>query len=115
MCERYTIWEASEPKEIDLDIFRKCDPAYEGDSHKEFLEYLIENVAYSDEFLENETNIEILGEGFLNELVYMGEGDKKIYSDSRNHGANTWYDLGIPNDEFLRYGNFQAIESSIKE
>ena len=43
-CERYTVWEASTPIEVDVEKLRKCEPPYEGDSAEELLEYINENV-----------------------------------------------------------------------
>ena len=40
MCERFTQWRASKPIEVDVEKLRKCEPPYEGNSHKELLEYL---------------------------------------------------------------------------
>ena len=41
--QRYTIWETTEPIEVDVEKL-KCDPPYEGNTEEELFEYLLENI-----------------------------------------------------------------------
>ena len=35
-----------------------------------------------------------------------------VYSDSRDNEANTWLDVGIPNEEFSKMGGFEVKATS---
>ena len=35
-CERYTIWEASKPFEVDVEKLRKCEPPFEGETEQDY-------------------------------------------------------------------------------
>jgi len=109
-CERYTLWEASKPIEVDIEKLRKCAPPYKGDSTEELMEYLRDYVLYNYEWAEINNNI--YGETESYELT-MAESDNEIYSDSRNSIADDWIEVGIPNDEYRKTGNFESISSSI--
>ena len=59
-CERYTLWEATKPIEVDVEKLRKCEPPYEGNTPEELLDYLGDNVWCNEEFYENENKLENL-------------------------------------------------------
>tara|TARA_B100000401_G_C52148983_1_gene413126 strand:- start:71 stop:448 length:378 start_codon:yes stop_codon:yes gene_type:complete len=109
--ERYTIWEATEPIAIDVEKLRKCDPPYEGNTEEELFEYLLENIweDWDAEFTENKHNIEVYGEDALYDLM-LEEGcyETSVYSDSREKGQESWFELGVPNDEYRKTGGFES-------
>lgn len=114
-CERYTIWEASKPIEVDIEKLRKCDPPYTGESNEDLVSYLIENVYCNDEFHSNETNIEVYGEEEVYVLSMEDEWDMEVYSDSRNKFGDDWIDVGTPNEEYRKTGLFKIDASSNEE
>jgi hypothetical protein len=109
-CERYTVWEASEPIEVDVEKLRQCEPPYEGNSDDDLLEYI------SDEMLNNydwaDTNKEVYGEDeanqFLEECMNMN-----VYSDSREKYADEWLDVGVPNEEYRKMGGFEVKATNV--
>jgi hypothetical protein len=112
-CERYTLWEASKPIEINVEKLRKCDPPYEGDSAQEVLDYLQENVHYNYEWAE--TNAEIYGEDEAYELTFDDQPDMEVYSDTREKYAQDWLDVGVPNDEYRKMGGFEVKATNVDE
>jgi len=112
-CERYTLWEASKPIEIDVEKLRKCDPPYEGDSAQEVLDYLQENVHYNYEWAE--TNAEIYGEDEAYELTFDDQPDMEVYSDTREKYAQDWLDVGVPNPEYRKMGGFEVKATNVED
>lgn len=106
--ERYTVWEASEPIEIDVDALRKCNPPYEGNSPEELLEYLQENVYVNYEWAE-ENDENYGGEGTAYNLTMEECYGMEIYSDSRDKYEDSWIEVGIPNDEYRKTGGFETF------
>ena len=111
-CERYTVWEASEPIEINIEKLRKCEPPYEGDSDEELLEYINEEVINNFDWAE--TNTEVYGESEAVELV-MECTDMQVYSDTREKYAQEWLDIGIPNDEYSKMGKFEVRATNVDD
>ena len=112
-CERYTLWEASTPIEIDVEKLRKCDPPYEGDSAQEVLDYLQENVHYNYEWAE--TNAEIYGEDKAYDLTFDDQPEIEVYSDTREKYAEDWLEVGVPNDEYRKVGRFQSMADNMED
>ena len=112
-CERYTLWEASTPIEIDVEKLRKCDPPYEGDSAQEVLDYLQENVHYNYEWAE--TNAEIYGEDEAYDLTFDDQPEMEVYSDTREKYAQDWLEVGVPNDEYRKVGRFESFADNLDE
>ncbi|NDB29721.1 hypothetical protein EB155_08110 [archaeon] len=112
-CERYTLWEASKPIEIDVEKLRKCDPPYEGDSAQEVLDYLQENVHYNYEWAE--TNAEIYGEDEAYDLTFDDQPDMEVYSDTREKYAQDWLDVGVPNSEYRKMGGFEVKATNVED
>jgi|TARA_R110000803_G_scaffold61444_4_gene121278 hypothetical protein len=110
-CESYTLWEASEPIEVDVEKLRKCEPPYEGETNEDLLNYISENVWNNDDWYDNETNVEVYGEDEAYRLS-MEESDMKCYSDSRNKGCENWLDIGVPNEEYRKMGSFEVKETN---
>jgi hypothetical protein len=111
-CERFTQWEASEPIEVNVEKLRNCVPPYEGETEKELLDYLQENVLYNYEWAEDETNKEVYGEDAAYDLTFES-CDMDVYSDTRDKYAQEWLDIGEPNDEWRKMGKFEVRETSV--
>lgn len=107
--ERYTVWEASKPIEVNVEALRKCDPPYEGDTNEELLEYLEENVYNEYDWCENETNKEVYGEGESYDLIMQEVYDMEVYSDTRDKFEDSWIELGTPNEEYRKTGRFESF------
>ena len=112
-CERYTIWEASEPFEVDVEKLRICEPPFEGETEQELLDYLTENVYNEYEWAENETNKEVYGEDAAYELTMEDCYEMEVYSDTREKYAQDWIDVGVPNDEWRKMGKFEVKATSV--
>ena len=111
-CERFTQWEASEPIEVNVEKLRNCVPPYEGETEKELLDYLQDNVLYNYEWAEDETNKEVYGEDAAYDLTFES-CDMDVYSDTRDKYAQEWLDIGEPNDEWRKMGKFEVRETSV--
>lgn len=112
-CERFTQWEASEPIEVNVEKLRNCVPPYEGETEKELLDYLQENVLYNYDWAEDETNKEVYGEDAAYDLTFES-CDMDVYSDTRDKYAQEWLDIGEPNDEWRKMGGFEVRETSVE-
>jgi hypothetical protein len=115
-CERFTIWQASEPIEVDVEKLRKCVPPYKGETEKDLLEYLQENV--DNEWAENTTNKEVYGEDAIYGLTfaeYYSHRDMDVYADTREKYGQRWLDIGEPNDEWTKMGGFEVRETSVDD
>jgi len=112
-CERYTLWEATKPIEVDVEKLRKCEPPYEGNTPEELLNYFGDNVWCNEAFYENETNKEVYGEDEVYDLSMEEEYDMEVYSDSRNKGCEDWIDVGVPNEEYTKYGGFEVKATNV--
>jgi len=113
-CERFTQWEASEPIEVDVEKLRNCVPPYEGETEKDLLEYLQENVLYNYDWAEDETNKEVYGEDAAYDLTFES-CDMEVYSDTRDKYAQEWLDIGEPNEEWRKMGGFEVRETSVDD
>ena len=110
--ETWTISSASEPIEVNVEALRNCEPPYEGDSPEDLVNYLTENVWGEYEFYENETNIEVYGEDAVYDLVMEECYVENEFFDSRTKGEEANIQVGVPNEEYTRYGGFEVLASS---
>ena len=110
--ETWTISSASEPIEVNVEALRNCEPPYEGDSPEDLVEYLTENVWGEYEFYENETNKEVYGEDAVYDLVMEECFVENEFFDSRTKGEEANIQVGVPNEEYTRYGGFEVLASS---
>ena len=110
--ETWTISSASEPIEVNVEALRNCEPPYEGDSPEDLVNYLTENVWGEYEFYENETNIEVYGEDAVYDLVMEECYVENEFFDSRTKGEDTNIQVGVPNEEYTRYGGFEVFATS---
>ena len=110
-CERFTIYQATDPVEIDIEKLKRCDPPYGGNSHSELLGYVQENLIDDwENWASNETNKEIFGESIDDLCIDYFEFHQ--YSDSRNKYGDFWNEAGVPNGELRKTGGFEILESS---
>ena len=109
--ERYTVWEASKPIEVDVEKLRKCEPPYEGDSPEELLEYLDENVYNNYDW--SEENAEVYGEDESYDLTMDEVYEMEVYSDSREKFEDSWIEVGQPNEEYRKTGRFESMADNM--
>jgi len=112
-CERYTVWEASEPIEVDVEKLRQCEPPYEGDSAEELLEYINENVMNNYDWAD--TNKEVYGNDAAYDLTFDECYDMEVYSDTREKYAQEWLDVGTPNEEYRKMGGFEVMATNVDD
>jgi len=112
-AERYTVWEATEPIEVDVEKLRKCEPPFEGENEQDLLEYLKDNVWGNYDWAE--TNEESYGEDAAYELTFDEVYDVEVYSDTREKYAQMWLDVGVPNDEYRKMGGFEVKATNVDE
>ena len=110
-CERYTIWEASQPIEVNVEKLRNCEPPYEGDSPEELLSYLTDNVWNNYDWAT--TNEQVYGETESYDLTLEEIYDMEVYSDTRNKFAEEWLDVGVPNEEYRKMGGFEVKSTNV--
>jgi len=113
-CEKYTIWEATEPVEVDVDKLRKCEPPYEGNTSEELWKYIDENILdWNSDFTDNEHNKEVYGEDELYSLLLEeGSHDVSVYSDTREKFLEDWVELGHKKEEYRKTGRFQSLHDN---
>tara|TARA_R110001632_G_scaffold133958_1_gene249104 strand:- start:667 stop:1044 length:378 start_codon:yes stop_codon:yes gene_type:complete len=115
-CERYTVWQATEPIEVDVEKLRKCEPPYIGQSEQDLLEYLVENVWNNEDFYSNDTNKEVYGEDEVYALSLEDAWEyNEPYSDSRDKYEAAWIDVGVPNEEYRKTGEFEIIATNVED
>jgi hypothetical protein len=110
-CERYTIWEASKPIEVDVEKLRNCEPPYEGNSPEELLSYLNDNVWNNYDW--SETNGETYGQDEAYDLTMEECYEMNVYSDTRQKYGDEWLDVGVPNEEYRKTGQFEVMASNV--
>ena len=113
LAERYTVWEATEPIEVDIEKLRECEPPYEGETEQDLLEYLKDNVLNSEDWAYE--NAEIYGKDAAFELTFFEADDREVYSDTREKYAQEWLDVGVPNPEWTRMGGFEVKATNVGE
>ena len=95
--EYFTIHAATEPVEIDSDWF----PEYEGNTEQEFFDYISENF--------NElANDDSLSEEAREALWSLIEGEKFDYFNSSTKGYEGDIQMGKPNEEWRKTGDFEV-------
>ncbi len=110
-CEAYRIAQASEPIEVDVDALRKCTPAYEGNTAEELLEYIEEIHGDYDWYEDNKENFDDEDDAYA--LIFEEWPEMEPFDDSRNKGADTWLEVGEPNEEYRRYGNWKMEATTL--
>ena len=95
--EYFTIHAASEPIELDSDLF----PDFEGTTEQEFFDYISEN--YND-LAEDES----LSEEVRESLWTLIEGEKFDYFNSCTKGFEGDIQMGLPNETWHKTGGFEV-------
>ena len=95
--EYFTIHAASEPIELDSDLF----PDFEGTTEQEFFDYISENY---NELAEDES----LSEEVRESLWTLIEGEKFDYFNSCTKGYEGDIQMGLPNETWHKTGGFEV-------
>lgn len=95
--EYFTIHAATEPIELDSDLF----PDFEGTTEQEFFDYISEN--YND-LAEDES----LSEEVRESLWTLIEGEKFDYFNSCTKGYEGDIQMGLPNETWHKTGGFEV-------
>ena len=111
-CERYTMWEATEPVEVNVEKLRECEPPFEGENEQDLLDYLKDNAWGNYDWAE--TNEEIYGESVY-DLTFDEAYETEVYSDTREKYQQAWIDVGVPNDEWRKMGGFEVKATNVDE
>jgi len=92
-AERYTVWEATEPVEVNVEKLRKCEPPFEGENEQDLLEYLSDNV-WSNEDWADENAEAYLYRGALKIHLNQSGGcnDLQMARNIGYDGADDLYD-----------------------
>lgn len=109
--ERYTVWEATKPIEVNVEKLRQCEPPFEGETEEDLLEYLTDNVWNNYDWAVE--NGKIYGEDEAYDLTFDDAYDKEVYSDSRDKYEQSWLDVGVPNDEYRKMGRFEVKATNV--
>lgn len=104
-CEIFTIHQASEVANLDPERFRNLSVPYEGETDKEFLEYL--HNRYDLEEIWDEIDSES-----QNELTKLWEPDWREYYNSAWKYEESWYESGKVNDVWTKTGGFEVMDST---
>lgn len=99
--EYYTVHAATEPVEIDSEWF----PEFDGASEEEFFDYISQNY---NELAEDES----LSVEARNALWHLIEGEKFEYFNSAYKGFDGDIQMGQPNEEWRRTGEFEVEYST---
>jgi len=109
--ERFTQWQASQPIEIDVEKLRQCTPPYEGETHEDLVQYLVNNVYQNyDWAVDNEDIYENAYDLCMDESPEMD-----VYSDTRNKYEDSWIEIGIPNEDYRKTGMFESYINTMEE
>ena len=107
--ESWTVSAASKPIEVNVEALRNCEPPYEGNDNGELLDYLQEHVYNNYEWYENDVNIQAYGGEEAYELSMEYIEDMEEFFDSHEKGEDSFIQLGVPNEEYRKYGGFQPM------
>lgn len=105
----YTVTEVTNPITLDIELFKKCKPAFEGETEKEFHQYICDNLGdYNGEDFIND-NEEILGDEVADLLWYtFVEPEMSVMFDSRNNSEEIVIELGDIDESYRKYGGFNS-------
>ena len=112
-AERYTVWEATEPVEVNVEKLRKCEPPFEGENEQDLLEYLSDNVWSNEDWADE--NAEAYGADEAYELTLIEAYDTEVYSDTREKYGQLWIDVGVPNDAYRKMGGFEVKATNVDD
>jgi hypothetical protein len=108
-CKTYTISEASEVVELNPEDFRNISYPFEGETEQDFLTYL-GDITYEADIYDI---YDELDESVADALSRLLEPEEyKVYFDSENKGENAWLESGEVDEEYRKYGGFNARETT---
>jgi hypothetical protein len=107
--EKVTVWEATEPIDLDPELFKNLtDNSYKGYSEEDFLNYIhslrfelpqeLENIDY-DTFRK------------LTDL-FNGDLEQKIYYSTAEKEENSWLEIGTVDPSCTKHGGFNSSYST---
>ena len=102
-CQVSSSWEATKVANLDPEKFRKLSIPFEGETEKDFLEYLSNN-----SYELREEIYEEIDEDTLNELDKLWDPVWTEYSNSKSKGEESWFESGKENPEYRKTGGFEA-------
>lgn len=108
--ERRTIWEATEPVELNPEVFVSLSQnAYKGDINDEesFVKY-IQKIYHEDYY---EIGDELEANGFTKEadaIFQIFEGELSCYSDTSNKRETSWMEIGEVDQSYIKLGGFNS-------
>ena len=90
--ETYTITHATEEFEFDMNEFRHCTPAFIGNTHKDFMDYMTNDVENIKDFIND--NNDVLNTSIIKSL-YLLDVDPmfNVIEDSRNDYEDSWFTM----------------------
>ena len=94
--------------QLTFNYFVNAPPPFKGETEQDLWEYLNDYVFYNEDFYNNESNIKLYSSDQLYQLSLEECYPMKVYSDSTNNGSDHLLDVGDPNEDFSRMGNFEV-------
>ncbi len=90
--ETYTITHSTEEFEFDMNEFRHCTPAFIGDTHKDFMDYITNDIENIKDYIDD--NNDVLNTSTIKSL-YLLDVDPmfNIIEDSRNDYEDSWFTM----------------------
>ena len=88
--ETFTVTHSTQELEFEMDEFRNCTPAFIGETYKDFMDYITNDIEVIKEFLD--TNIDVLTKDTYRKL-YMLDVDPiyEVIEDSREQYEDSWF------------------------
>jgi hypothetical protein len=90
--ETFSVTQTTKEFVFEMDEFRKCTPAFIGKKHKEFMDYITNDIEDMKSFLND--NMDILSKETYRKL-YLLELDPvyDVIEDSRNQYEDSWFTM----------------------
>lgn len=103
--EKVTIWEATDPIELNPKSFKKLkENPYKGSTEEDFLKY-IDSLRYN--LPEELEDIDYEAYSKLVDL-FNGEMPQKMYTSSAEHEENSWLEIGDVDPSYSKRGGFNS-------
>jgi hypothetical protein len=103
--EKFTALEATEPIELDPELFKNLkDNSYKGSSEEDFL-YYIDSLRF-----ELPQELESIDYDTFRKLTDLFNGDleQKIYNSTSDKEENSWLEIGSVDPSCTRHGGFDS-------
>lgn len=105
-CERYTSWNCSEVANLDPEKFRTLSVPFEGETEKDFLDYISSNQYELEEIYDE------IDEDTMDELQKIWSPEWTEYSNSAWKFEDSWLESGKENEEWRKTGGFEMTHST---